>query len=315
MATDPDSGSGHLARCRALAAAMPTPVLLFADPFGTADLDWPGEVVAEVSGSNAELAVAALEGRKIDGLLFDHYAISDVAIELATGSGFTAVFRDGGRYGPERISIDPNPGTTAAPGAISGPDYMPLATVFATRHDTEVYRDRNITDVRTVMIAFGARDSTNRTQVALDMLLQFQHRFRTTVVVGRHNPHREGIASSISVHDTAQMLNDPSDLADIYGHFDLAIGAPGISQFERACCGLPTILLAQNTRQEPLVKRWEQTGSAIASESSVEAVIKAIDRILADGASLKRIRQRCLALVDGRGAQRLATALNDALLQ
>lgn len=317
VSTDPTNGSGHLVRCRALAASMTAPVVLFADPSGLeqVDLDWSGNILAESSRLDADLALAALSERSIDGLLFDHFGIDDATVACASSSGFTAAFRDGGRYGPEWISIDPNPGAVGAPDVIAGPDKMPLAAEFATRHNKETVRRRDVSEVPSVMIAFGTHDSTNRTQLALNALMQIERRLNTTVVVGRQNPHHERIASDISRYNSVRILNDISDLSEIYGCFDLAIGAPGVSQFERACCGLPTILIAQNVRQESLLRHWEITGSAIASESTSESVADTLDRILNNGECLSRMREHCLALVDGRGAERLAAALSQAALQ
>ena len=61
------------------------------------------------------------------------------------------------------------------------------------------------------------------------------------------------------------------DLIQICDRHDAAVGAPGMSQFERTARGLPTLLIAQNTQQVPL-----------AMNRDVDAVAGVLRSVIAD---------------------------------
>jgi spore coat polysaccharide biosynthesis predicted glycosyltransferase SpsG len=100
----------------------------------------------------------------------------------------------------------------------------------------------------------------------------------------------------------------------IYKQTDLAIGAPGVSQFERACCGVPTILIAQNERQEALCGAWAATGAAMQCGPKPANVAAALKRLVSDSTEVRTMRERGLSVVDGQGAARLAAALKARLV-
>ncbi len=90
---------------------------------------------------------------------------------------------------------------------------------------------------------------------------------------GRRRCRNKAIAAMLKC--CARMKTWPTQ----YGTFDIAIGAPGVSQFERACCGLPSILVAQSERQEHLVRAWGETGAVLSCGSDEKAISTASRRI------------------------------------
>ena len=96
----------------------------------------------------------------------------------------------------------------------------------------------------------------------------------------------------------------------IYPQADFAIGAPGVSLLERLCCGLPGMILCQNRDQAPIARTAAASGAVVLSEAdNAQALADDIAPLLADGARRSALRARGLALIDGRGARRLANAL------
>jgi spore coat polysaccharide biosynthesis predicted glycosyltransferase SpsG len=310
VATDPRFGAGHLERCKALAAALGGSSELFADP-GEGDIAWVGDVDREAAPDRASKALAALACGRIAGLVVDSYMVEESEIAEASSRGFTAVFRDGEPYGRENLTIDPNPGAVSGARVLGGPSYVPLDRAYTARHAEA--RARSTPDDSTVLISFGAYDSANRTRDVLQGLMRLAQGPSVTVALPRSAPHAAEVVAMIDGLPWAEYVGAPADIAALYVRHRLGIGAPGVSQFERACCGLPTILVCQNSRQEPLAALWEKTGAAVRCAPEPAAISQAFAALYGNDDALAAMRRRALSLVDGNGAARIAARLNEEL--
>jgi spore coat polysaccharide biosynthesis predicted glycosyltransferase SpsG len=302
-------GAGHLARSRSLAAALDPSAILYCDPDGSSGLGWNSQVVREIAVDSAAAAIIGLRDGSIKALIVDSYAIDDAAIRQAVKAGFAAVLRDGMPYGPESVSINPNPGYTETQTVLAGVDYMPLSVAFAQRNKMAREMNKTLGEPLSILVAFGVRDSANRTMTALAGLREYSERLEVSVALGPHAVHYAAVASKIDAMKCAEILPEQEEMHTIYGRFDLAIGAPGVSQFERVCCGLPTVLISQNERQEPLARAWSITGAAVYCDPTPASVSKAVAGLLENPPTINGMRERGLSLVDGKGATRLADAL------
>jgi UDP-N-acetylglucosamine:LPS N-acetylglucosamine transferase len=283
--------------------------LLFSDPeCPDVPQRGPEEIVAETAIDRADRAIAALAAGLVDGLVFDCIAIPNDSVQRAASIGFTAAFRDAQPYGPEVITIDPNPGAVGK-AVLAGPRYMPLSDRFASRRSRAKENDSKVRPI-SVLIAFGARDSANCTEAAVAGLSGLPEKPATTVILGAGAVHAGPVNARTCGLPWVRLRSCLEDMSDIYDEFHLAIGAPGVSQFERACCGLPTVLIAQNERQRPLVEKWAQTDAAVGCSAEPNDLAVVVERLLLDPDRLQVMRRHGLALVDGLGASRLADTLN-----
>ena len=298
MATDARAGAGRGAA--GAAAALGQPVALYHDP----DSDpgrfrWAGLTVHETSPNSASAAVTALRRNTIEALIIDSYAIGEDAIGEAVASGAVAVFRDGAPYGSETLTVDPNPGSVDAKSVLAGPSYIPLAAEFMCRDSQS--RERKAPDQPlSVLVAFGMRDSANRTLTALEAMDGLSDRLSVSVALGSGAPNAASVTAILKKMPFAQLLDDGATLADRYGDIDLGIGAPGVSQFERACCSLASLLVPQNERQTQLADAWQRTGAAICCTPDAAAVGQTLAKLLDSPNKIENIRQRGRSLVDGQ---------------
>jgi spore coat polysaccharide biosynthesis predicted glycosyltransferase SpsG len=298
-----------VARCAALARELGEPVVLFADPAESAPCHWASHMTAERSAADATEAIAALRRGVIGALIIDSFVVSESAIEEAAKAGFTAVFRDGRPYGHEAVAINPTPRGEMVANALVGAHFMPLPEGFCRKHEQAAAAAQTGKAPDAILVAFGLRDSADRTSMVLEGLGLCEKRPAVSVVVAETAQHRDAVIARASSLAGVSVVRAPSDMGGLYRDFDLAFGAPGVSQFERACCGLPTVLVAQNPGQEQLAADWAHEGAAVHCEASPEAVARAFASLAQDSGGLSRIRQRGLSMVDGRGASRLADEL------
>jgi spore coat polysaccharide biosynthesis predicted glycosyltransferase SpsG len=316
VATDPRSGAGHLVRSSAVAAAMKGTVTLFSDPSLPGDFDrlaW-NSTISEASTDSLALAKEALSRREIDALVIDSYAIPTQIVAEASSAGSVAAFRDSDEYGPECISINCNPDAKPAANVFAGPSYIPLLPEFMAAHKRACVEQRPRLHAPDILVAFGARDSDNYTARAVEAIASLPTKPRTIVAVPPSAAHIEDILQLIQHHPWAEPLAPARKMSNLYANCDLAIGAPGVSQFERACCGLPTILVAQGDVHAPLAAAWERTGAARHCGPHSDGLAAMLNALLADASAIASMRERALSIVDGQGALRLAQGLKARFL-
>lgn len=103
------------------------------------------------------------------------------------------------------------------------------------------------------------------------------------------------------------------DLIDFMLRAEVAVGAGGVTTWERACLGLPSVTISLADNQRSVLHELAEVGAIVyLGDASVEAARdcgRAVSGLLAD-------RQRCEAmsrlgrtLVDGRGLERVAEAI------
>jgi spore coat polysaccharide biosynthesis predicted glycosyltransferase SpsG len=309
IATDPRVGAGHFVRCRALALAMEQAPYVAVDPNG-AGVDfseWAHGVLVEPDAQAADLALGSLARNEAQAVLFDSYTIADQVREDAARRGFSAAFRDNPPYGPEALSIDLSPEARIGPNLISGPQFIPLDPAIVRNRVERSFRDP--AQPFRVLIGFGARDSDNLTRLVLEQLKPIGEAIRATVLLTRDAPHWDTVKEMIDGLSWAGWAQDNTPVASVYGGHDLAIGAPGVSQYERAFCGLPTLLIGQNERHRPLLDAWSRTGATKAVPAEAGALLDILRNVMGAPDVLQEMSRRAQAIVDGNGARRLAAAL------
>jgi spore coat polysaccharide biosynthesis predicted glycosyltransferase SpsG len=314
IATGVKSGAGHVARCASIAQVMDATITVFTDPdatnFQSTSRVYDG-IETEARPDSADELLSACRAERYDAVLIDNYAISDSIVAHLTQGTFTAVFRDSAVGGAESISVSIRPAAVDGSNVIGGLRYAPLAGYYAelgTR--AAVGHPKPVSPVR-ILVSFGQRDSANRTASALRALALVDCPCHVTVVLGAEALHLEEIRMMTAELNSAELAIAPPHIEELYLRHDIAIGAPGVSQMERVCCGLPTILIPQNNAQMPLAEEWASEGMALCVPPIFEEIAKAVLRLIEDPAEAERIRHNGITAIDGRGAERLAGKLLD----
>ena len=105
---------------------------------------------------------------------------------------------------------------------------------------------------------------------------------------------------------------DPPNMAALVTAADLAIGAAGVSAYERAVLGLPTILVTAADNQKGVCRMMATAGAAVdagcVDEQFPHRLKSLAAEILSDGVARRRMAEAAASLVDGRGPMRLFAA-------
>jgi len=187
-----------------------------------------------------------------------------------------------------------------------GPHYALLGPEYAQLHPLVPAR----TELRRVLVFFGGVDPANLTFQTLEALMDPElAQLAVDVVLGLQSPHRQAVMELVAGRSHTTLHDPLPSLAGLIARADLAIGAGGATTWERACLGLPSLVVAIAANQWPFTEALDQAGHLKLLGSSATVNAGRIRQAL-----LAALQQPCplasgRSLSDGWGAARVAAAL------
>jgi UDP-2,4-diacetamido-2,4,6-trideoxy-beta-L-altropyranose hydrolase len=291
----------------------PTAAPGYADWLGT---DWP---------EDARQTRDALPPEGVDWLVVDHYALDRAWEErLRPACRHLMVIDDlADRPHQPDLLLDQNLGREAQHYAalspagtrlLIGPRYALMRDVFSQLRERAIARRLQLAQPRHVLLSMGGVDADNVSGLVLDALQQGPAADITAldVVLGVGAPHEEAVRRALrSWGSTARLHVATPHMAELVADADVAIGAAGVSAWERCALGLPSLLLLQAENQRSGARALANTGAALwlgdAAELA-ETLPSAWSR-LQDARLFADMQRRAADISDGLGAQRVASAM------
>lgn len=278
----------------------------------------------DLQEADAEQTVAALRGERPHWLIVDHYDFDATWERSARPHAANLMVIDDLANRPHEcdLLLDQNYSdrTTeryrsllpAECRRIMGPRYALLRAEYLQ------YRSRlqpRTGEVRRVLVFFGGSDPQNVTGIALAALCDPQFAdLEIDVVVGANNPHRAALEGQAAARVRTRLHGPRPHLADLMAQADLAIGAGGVTTWERLCLGLPSVVISIADNQEPACTalaaadliRYLGTSGQVGDA----AIRDAARDCMADPRALASLSARSQLIVDGLGAARVAEHLD-----
>ncbi len=170
-----------------------------------------------------------------------------------------------------------------------------------------------------ILVFFGGSDPTHETEKALSALENLlSPNLHLDVVVGSINPRKEEIKRRCERTQNTTYHCQVDNMAALYSHANIAIGAGGISIWERCCIGTPSIVITVADNQVKIVESMAKEGylhylgnsadvSAKQIEISAKCMLENLDWQLA-------LREKRMKLVDGQGTRRIIEYLTQTPL-
>lgn len=195
-------------------------------------------------------------------------------------------------------------------GMLLGPVFALLQPIYAELHERTPPRRGPI---QRIFISFGGADNDNLTGRALDAFLNLkQPDIDVDVVIATSCRHFDAIRQRVARHGNIHLHSDLPTLGPLIANADLAIGAIGATSWERLCLGLPTLVVTLAHNQRHIADELSQRGliRLLGHQDEVDdgALVKALYELIARGLD-QEWSQRCLAIVDGGGANRVCAVL------
>lgn len=271
--------------CLAAMSSGPRPAWLVVDHYAL-DVRWEAHVRPAADGL---LAIDDLADRVHDcDLLLDqnlHAANTDPA----------------GRYAGK---------VSARTELLLGPRYALQRPEFATARQARARHDGRI---RRVFVCFGGFDAAGQTLRAVEALAAARFEdFEVDVAVGSDHPSLPALRAACAATDGFALHVDTADLCTLMARADLAIGASGSMNWERAALGLPSIVVSvadnQHRVAEALAERLGclYLGDGSWAPGALAALVTALRHTPSLVAALGR---QASEIADGEGARRVADRL------
>lgn len=329
---DADSriGWGHLRRCLAIADALPSrlsPVFCFSD--GSADAAArlgnagrqtlcgtdPVAGLAEQTGAAPALVVADLAHPPWldapESLRREIAAWRQAGSRVALIDGLAPLALVEGGDWPLDLYIAPYCGAAPPPGlppgrSLCGPAYAIIPALPA--------RAASDAGPLHLLVTLGGADPCGTTLRVLEALASLDGRTLTTrVVLGpAFGPALRRKIRSLAAADIT-LVDSPDGLGPHYAWADLAVAGTGLTKYELAAAGLPSVLISLNDASAEAHRAFEAEATAVhlGTDATVDSamIARAIAALADDPARRADLSRRGRALVDGQGAARTAAAL------
>jgi len=255
---------------------------------------------------------AAWQQRMQEGLRLDHGSTPQILVldDLADRSHQASVLMDANRLDP----MAPNPYRDFLPVATTtmiGPAYALLDSLYPQLQPLLPARSQ----LARVLVFFGGVDTANHTAVALEALSDTRlGHLAVEVVLGTEAPHLADLQSRVGQRPNTKLHVGLPSLAGLMARADLALGAAGTASWERACLGLPCLVVPVAENQVQGARALEAAGVArclnLEAVADPVALLQAVLLELLDAPDqLLAMSEACLQLGDGRGVARVAAAL------
>jgi UDP-2,4-diacetamido-2,4,6-trideoxy-beta-L-altropyranose hydrolase len=189
-----------------------------------------------------------------------------------------------------------------------GTDYALMAPVYRTQRLKIRKRDGS---VRRILIYFGGSDTANITGLCLKALCSdIFSDVIVDVVLGAMNPHFELIQDLVATRSNTNIYRSIPNLSDLINKADLALGAAGVTTWERMSLGLPSLVISIAENQEPAATALSNAGLitylGVNLSVSEESIVAALNAKFSDDLGLAKESRMIQELVDGYGAVRVA---------
>ena len=316
-------GSGHVRRCLTLADALAregwTVSLATVGESRTVvpELETTGIALLNMSGDAAKEPIELHDAKPsgTDLLVVDHYG-RDIEFETScrTWARRIAVLDDlADRSHDADLLLDMTlgrlPGDYAdllPDGALclTGTRFALLRPEFAAARTEALAARRDRASLNDILVTVGAVDQSGIVPAVLSGLDRAG--FTGTVdVVG------QGVAADGDHPYTLRVVTHAQDMARRMAAADLAIGACGVTSWERCCLGLPTLAIITAENQRQIANALDAAGAArLVDPATPGAIAKAVSQLLKDPGRLRRMSAAAADVCDGRGAERAADAFN-----
>lgn len=245
-----------------------------------------------------------------DIVITDHYAIGAEWQERVIASLGCCLFAidDLGRCHKADLILDQTLGRSETDYASSkartlvGSEYGLLRSNFASKREAALSRELSCNPFK-VLISMGGVDAPNATFKVLEYLCA-QINAEFTVLLSPRAPHFKQVKEWCSLQSNVRHQEFVFDMASLMLEHDIAIGAPGTTSWERACLGLPNVVVPLADNQQFISEQLVKYNAAL------QVDIKDIPELL-HGTFLKivkdwyQFKEANLILCDGLGVRRV----------
>ena len=318
-------GLGHVMRCRTIAAAMTASadvhVILLGDPAVCTNLPAPDIPFTHAEGDVDALHMAC--GMNADVVVFDLLEFDPEAFDTlrqgATTVCLSPIFNLLSRVDlaftraaspvHEQLIVEGHPVIRA------GSQYATISP-HCRRVETGVYRRGLALEPLAVAISMGGADAPNNTLRILEVIRHVPAAMLFWVMLGEGYTHSyQRLIDCLHADGRHEIIlaKTNSSMWRILGGCSVAILAGGITTFEAAYAGIPSIIALGDDRDRFLIRELIDTGASTYAgaplEAALEGIVTALVYLNENREKLLRMHARGRQLLDNQGPHRVANEI------
>ncbi|HEY1860175.1 MAG TPA: nucleotide disphospho-sugar-binding domain-containing protein, partial [Gemmataceae bacterium] len=164
------------------------------------------------------------------------------------------------------------------------------------------------------IVALGEDDPNNKTGELAKLLLNSPKLGRVDLIVRPHHKELARLQEMAAANpDRLEVAIEPAEVTARLTRCHFALTAGNTYSLELACIGVPQLVIVQAEANWPTAQRLEEEGAAMClgwhENVSAQTVRQAVQNLLNDGTERQAMARCARQLIDGRGPDRLVTAL------
>jgi UDP-2,4-diacetamido-2,4,6-trideoxy-beta-L-altropyranose hydrolase len=211
------------------------------------------------------------KSKNTEVVVVDQYALSELWESQLASNGFRVIALDDlpGKRHSSALVIRPGVSLAAFDThdhggnfrQLAGPRYAMIPKEFCEARN---FMERpNTSSSKRVLVYFGGADESNASEQVVDGIIRsgISECF-IELVLGSGNSHFEVLSKKYEAVPNVTVHSSLSSLSEIISLCDAAVGAGGVSAFERAAAGLPAILFSLSENQIAVCTELASLGMA-----------------------------------------------------
>lgn len=173
------------------------------------------------------------------------------------------------------------------------------------------------TRVQKIHLLFGAGDPMSLCAIYACNILDTFADVELVINSSQHSSQLELLNSISNASGRVHHIVDSTDIAADMSQCQFAVGTPGMSTWERACLGIPSIQIGSSLNQVEIMRELDRSKIChwfgMAKDVRMDCFLKKLKVLLGDDQWRSEVRQSCLRAVDGKGTKRVSTAIMSLL--
>lgn len=192
-----------------------------------------------------------------------------------------------------------------------GTDYVMLRSEFFNYRG---YKKEIKNKAENILVTMGGADAENHTSKMLDALNLVDVSLCIKVPIGANNPHLNSVkAIADKSKHNIDIIYDSQDMPALMQWADVAISAGGTTTWELLFMGVPSVLCITTDNQEDIVNSLNREGMVMSLgwivQNNYLDIVSILQKLIANKSLREELNNRCQAIVDGMGTERVVEAL------
>jgi len=193
-----------------------------------------------------------------------------------------------------------------------GPEYMILEKIYTKPLVREISKK-----VNKVLVTFGGSDPSNLTEYITPWIKNSFPNYYFDIIIGPGYPKNNNLIKLIGDSKNIKLIYEPKTLYKLMLNSDFAISAAGISAYELAATGTPTIFIPSQQLENNLASEFQKRGFGINVGIKGVSTLTQLSNVFNDVSKNYDLRCKMSSkgreLINGQGLNLAVTAIQTLL--